>query len=69
MGVAEFVEVEQFGRKGLAARMALTLVLIDVDFQLAGHGDRSLGLTRMVLRRAAFLMLIWRREAAGPDAL
>ena len=35
--IAEFVKVEQFGRQGFAARMSLTLVLIDPDFQLARH--------------------------------
>jgi hypothetical protein len=42
MRVAEFIEIEQFGRQRLAARVALTLVLIDVDFQLSGHCYRSL---------------------------
>ena len=35
--VAEFVEIEQFGRQRLAARVALTFVLVDADFQLSGH--------------------------------
>src|ERR1700738_144643 len=40
MRVAEFVEIEQFGRQRLAARMSLTLVLVDADFQLSRHGRR-----------------------------
>ena len=36
MGIAEFVEFEQFGRQRFAPRMSLTLVLIDVYFQVSG---------------------------------
>src|SRR5262249_49841166 len=38
MGIAVFVELEQFGRKRLAAGVALALLLIDVDSQLSCHG-------------------------------
>src|SRR5262249_39980283 len=38
MGIAVFVEFEQFGRKRLAAGVALALLLIDVDSQLSCHG-------------------------------
>jgi hypothetical protein len=41
--VAEFVELEQFGRQRFAAGVALTLVLIDTYFQFSGHGGRSPG--------------------------
>ncbi len=38
MRIAEFVELEQFRRQRLAARMALTFILIDAYFQLCRHG-------------------------------
>jgi hypothetical protein len=41
MRIAEFVELEQFGRKRFAARMSLTLVLVDAYFQFSGHDRRS----------------------------
>src|SRR5665213_988971 len=42
MGVTEFVEIEQFWRQRLAARMALAFVLVDADPELSGHHERSL---------------------------
>ncbi len=39
--IAEFVELEQFGRQRFAAGVSLALVLVDVDFQFSGHGRRS----------------------------
>src|SRR5471032_1575964 len=39
VGIAELVELEQFGRQRLAAGVALALVLIDVDFQFSGHSS------------------------------
>ena len=35
--VAELVELEQFRRQRFAARVALTFVGIDADFQLSSH--------------------------------
>src|SRR6202000_329564 len=49
MRIAEFVEVEQFGRQRLAARMALAFILVDANPELSGHGERSLWL-RAALR-------------------
>src|SRR5580704_15827821 len=40
MRIAEFVEIEQFGRQRFAAGMALTLVLVDMYSQFCGHGSR-----------------------------
>jgi len=40
--VAELVEIEQFGGQLFAARVALTFVLVDADFQLSSHRSVSL---------------------------
>jgi hypothetical protein len=37
MGVAVFVEIEQFARQRLAAGVSLALVRVDVDSQLSRH--------------------------------
>jgi hypothetical protein len=44
MRIAEFIEIEQFGRQRLAAGMALTFVLVDTQPQLGGfrHSTNSL---------------------------
>src|SRR3954451_17983396 len=39
VSVAEFVEIEQFGRQRFTAGMSLAPVLIDMYFQLAGHSS------------------------------
>ena len=36
MRIAEFVELEQFGRERFAARVSLTLVLVDAYFSFPG---------------------------------
>ena len=65
VGVAEFVEFEQFRRQRLAARVALTFVLVDADLQLSGHGERSPQAAR-ACGASHFLMLIGqRRPLAG----
>jgi hypothetical protein len=51
MGIAEFVELEQFRRQRLATRVALTFVLVDADLQLSRHGEHSLKATRAQLAR------------------
>jgi hypothetical protein len=43
MRIAEFVELEQFGRERFAARVSLTLVLVDAYFQFSGHAGVPLG--------------------------
>src|SRR5262249_48330456 len=40
--VSELIEIEQFRRQRLAARVALTFLLVDAYFQLSGHCGRSL---------------------------
>src|ERR1700692_4545870 len=39
--IAEFVEIEQFGRQRLAAGVSLALVLVDMYFQFSRHCKRS----------------------------
>jgi hypothetical protein len=46
VGVAEFIEFEQFRRQRFAARLALAFVLVDADFQLSRHGALLLKATR-----------------------
>jgi hypothetical protein len=41
MRIAEFVEFEQFRRQRFAPGMSLTLVLVDVYFQVSGHSGVS----------------------------
>jgi hypothetical protein len=58
--VAEFVEIEQFRRQRLAAGVALTLVLVDMDFEFSGHGrhfPRSRG-SRRALRFPIFTLVV-----------
>jgi hypothetical protein len=54
MCIAEFVEIEQFGRQRLAPRMTLTFVLVDAYLQLSGHCKR-LPLSRALLARTWLL--------------
>src|SRR5690349_3610633 len=65
MRIAVFVEVEQFGREGLAARVSLAPVLVDVNLQLSGHG-------RFPLPRAASMPVArcadWRFLCFSADA-
>src|SRR5882757_3777167 len=58
MRIAEFVELEQFGRQRLAARMSLTPVLIDANFEFSGHDKRSLW-SRAMLARTAFPIMVF----------
>src|SRR4051794_41019166 len=64
MGIAEFVELEQFGRQRLAARMSLTLVLVDVYFQFSGHGKRSLRSRASWLARMTFPVVVFVAQPA-----
>jgi hypothetical protein len=43
MGIAVFIEVEQFGRQRFAAGVSLTFVGVDVHSQLSRHSDISPG--------------------------
>jgi hypothetical protein len=37
MRIAEFVEIEQFGRQRFAAGVSLAFVLVDVDLEFSRH--------------------------------
>src|SRR5260370_37666192 len=68
MRVAQFVEIEQFRRQRLAARVSLTLVLVDADFQLSRHG-RRFSLCRAACCANCVPHIIRRARASRPRLL
>src|SRR6266403_3187933 len=57
VGIAEFVELEQFGHQRFAARVSLTLLLVDMYFQFSGHSSVPLW-SRLSSRVCVFLAII-----------